>query len=115
MIDVTPQGPGFFFFFRYKTIESGGYKKPVYVDYGTEGERFTPKTKDEEDAKPIIEAVLEKAVETQEIETKTDIDLMLRLRLEREGLNYNIAYLEWVLGQIRRRKRNKAAVLLLLN
>jgi len=110
---ITPQGPGFFIFFRNETIESGGYE-PVFVDYGGYVPKFKPKGKEEKKAKPIIEHIAETILATPEIETEKEIDLMLRLKLEYEGLTYKKLYLTWIIEQINVQRRN-AIILLLLH
>lgn len=73
------------------------------------------KTEEEVEAKPVIEAIAEKVIETPFIETEQDIELILRLRLEQEGLIYKVIYLKWIKACIERQKRNKAIILLLLH
>ena len=113
MIKSTPMGPGFFIFFQTETIESGGY-----FDYGTLRERFVPKTKPEEKAAPIINRIAEKILETKQIETNQDIELILRLKLERENIRYKQLYLTYLIGQAkieRKAKQKRAAIILLLH
>lgn len=112
MINITPQGPGFFIFFQTDRSTSGGDE--TFVDYGTVRERFKAKDKEEEKAAPVIEAIANKVIETKAIETKEDIELVLRLRLEQEGLIYKNLYLVWLINQTKIERQRRDAIIMLL-
>ena len=85
-----------------------------FVDYGTIGERIRkPTGPEEEKAEEIIERLAETIVETKA--EKKDFELILRLRLEIECIEFKMIYLAWLLDEIKRERCNKAIVLLLLN
>lgn len=93
----------------------GGYKDG-FADYGTVGERFRPVGKEQRKAKRIIEKVAKTVLETPNIETESEIELILRLRLEQQGLIFKSLYLDWILKKTQaERKRKKVIALLLLN
>ena len=69
----------------------------------------------ESEVSPIIETIAEKVIETRQSETKEELELLLILRLECEGIMYKLEYLELLIFEIKRQRYNKAIVLLLLN
>ena len=115
-------GGGFIAFFPpiSETIKeaqySGGYLDRGFVDYGTIGERIRkPPSPEEEKVEDIIERIAEKVVKTKAESKEADIELILRLRLEVECIEFKVIYLTWLLDEIKRERYNKAVVLLLLN
>lgn len=93
--DETLMGPGFFVFFQYGTIETGGYERQEIP----EPWKYKPKVRFEykEEEKPaieIIEAIAEKALE--EKPSDIDLELALRLKLEQEQLQFRLIYLIWI-------------------
>lgn len=94
---------------------SGGY-----FDYDAHRPKFKPKTKEEKKAAPIIEQIAENIIATELVETKREIELVLRLRLRQEGLIYKNLYLSWIIRQdkIRKaaiRRREEELIILMLH
>jgi hypothetical protein len=69
----------------------------------------------ESEVSPIIESIAEKVIETRQPETEKELELLLMLRLECEGMVFKLEYLELLILEIRKQRFNKAIVLLLLN
>lgn len=111
-LDTTIMGPGFFVFFQRGVIEQSGefYDRHPYT---FKPAKFKFADEEEEKAAPIIERIAQEVTESKEIETKEDIELILMLRLEMQGLICKSIYLTWILEQ--RRRYNMAIALLLLN
>ena len=86
-----------------------------FADYGTLGElkRQIPK-REEEEVAPVIKHLVQVAIETKE-EKEENLELMLRLKLEQEGIIFKLIYLKLLMCQIDMRKRNAAIFLLLLH
>lgn len=114
MISQTPMGPGFFFFFRNETIESGGYKEPNFFNYDGYVPKFKAVGKEQRKAKRVVEKIAKIVLATPNIETNKEIELMLRLRLEYEGLIYKQLYLRWIIKQAEKERQKRVAVILLL-
>lgn len=86
------------------------------VDYGTIGERIRkPASPKEEKVQEIIDRLAETIIETKAESKEKDLELILRLRLEIERIEFKMIYLTWLLDEIKRERYNKAIVLLLLN
>ena len=103
-----------------------------YFDYSTLIERKRPKykakTKEEKKAKPILEDIAEQMSAGPGIDTKADLELVLRMRLRYQGIKYKQLYLKWLQVQHneikqeikkevrkrRKRKDEKAVIMLLL-
>jgi len=112
MIETNPMGPGFFIFFQDEVETSGGWEPYKY----RKRVRFKYADEEEEKAAPIIERIAEKVLDTKEVETKQDIELVLRLRLEQEGLIYKNLYLVWLINQTKvERQREESVIMLLLH
>lgn len=111
--DTTIMGPGFFVFFNYGIIESGGLDAYEHHPYAFKPARFKFAGEEEKKAAPIIERIAQEVAESEKIETKEDIELILILRLEMQGLIYKSMYLTWILEQ--RKRYNMAIALLLLS
>lgn len=89
--DTTAMGPGFFVFFNYGIIESGGY----FFDF----ERLRPKanfrakTEEEKEAKPILEDIAKRIEPDYD---SRDLEIILRLRLRQQHIIYKNLYLKWL-------------------
>jgi len=93
---------------------SGGY-----FDYEAHRPKFKPVGKEQRKAKRIVEKIAETILATPDIETNKEIDLILRLKLENEGLVYKQLYLRWLVKEAeierKKKKHNKAIIMLLLH
>jgi hypothetical protein len=114
MITSTLMGPAWLMFFQAETEIPEERPAGGYFDYGTTPERFTPKTKQEEEVAPIIERIAEKILETKVVETDQDIELILRIRLRQEELRFKEVYLVWLIQQAEFERRRRDAIVLLL-
>jgi len=101
--DTTVMGPGFFVFFNYGIIESGGY-----FDFPDSPPRAGKKKKRK------IQQIIEDVAERTEGRSLDEKELALRLLLEAEQIVYRDLYLKWVQKETRKRKQKRAAILLLL-
>lgn len=110
--DTTIMGPGFFVFFQRGIIEQGGEFYDGHP-YAFKPAKFKFTDEEEKKAAPIIERIAQEIIESKKAETKEDIELILILRLEMQGLICKSIYLTWILEQ--RRRYNMAIALLLLN
>lgn len=86
--------------------------------------RFKFKDEEEREAAEILLEIVEKAVtdDRKTIETKRDVELALRIRLNAERMEFHQNYLNWISQAIEaiqaeqvRRRRNKAVAILLLH
>ena len=82
--------------------------------------QFKAKTKEQREAKPVLEDINEQ-LQTPGIETQDDLEIVLRMRLRLQGIRYQELYMEWLeqgleqkKAAIKRKRRNKAITLLLL-
>ena len=82
--------------------------------------RFEAETEEEREAKPVLEDINEQ-LQTPGVETRTDLEIVLRMRLRLQGIRYQELYMEWLeqgleqkKAAIKRKRRNKAITLLLL-
>lgn len=87
----------------------GGYHPYRYRDRV----RFKFADEEEHEAAPVIEEIAERVISTKRDETRDEIELILRLRLEQEKLIYKICYLDFIIEQQRKRKNTLLALLLL--
>lgn len=75
-------------------VYSGGF-----ADYGTLIERkpkFKARNKDEEEVKPILEDIAEQIAQGPGIDTRADIEIVLRMRLRQQHIKYKNLYLKWL-------------------
>lgn len=123
MIELnTPMGPGFFIFFQGDAspepeVFSGGYEFHPYA--------FQPKIAHKAKGKEEKKAakLAEETIEVYGAESSyDDLELILRLKLRNQAIEYKAIYFEWVRDEFirvkaerKRAKRNKDAVLLLLH
>ena len=121
----TPMGPGFFIFFQTEGI-TGGFKETEFNGYHPykyrKRTKFKFAGKEEKKAAPIVEEITEKVLNTPEIETNKDIELVLRMRLKVEQIRFKNLYLKWIIQQAKKErkrrkkvKRDSEAILLLLH
>ena len=75
---------------------SGGF-----FDFEALRPRLKPKKKEDKKAVEIIEKVAKKIAKTPIIETTKEIDLAIRLLLEKENIVYKKIYLQWTKQQIK--------------
>ena len=97
---------------------SGGYFD--YEALRLPRRRFEAETEEEREAKPVLEDINEQ-LQTPGVETRTDLEIVLRMRLRLQGIRYQELYMEWLeqgleqkKAAIKRKRRNKAITLLLL-
>jgi hypothetical protein len=117
-------GPGFFVFFQRNIIESGGYPVPPVGERGTIPEvwkyrprvRFKFADEEEREVAEVVEQVFE-AVEEED--TKDDLELILRLKLEAQQITFKALYMLWLEQEyaryLRWRQEQEAIFLLLLH
>ena len=97
---------------------SGGYFD--YEALRLPRRRFEAETEEEREAKSVLEDINEQ-LQTPGVETRTDLEIVLRMRLRLQGIRYQELYMEWLeqgleqkKAAIKRKRRNKAITLLLL-
>ena len=101
--DTTVMGPGFFVFFNYGIIESGGYFD--FPDRPPAGKKKK---------KRKIEQIIETVAERTEGRSLADQELALRLVLEAEKIVYRSLYFQWLKKETRKRKQKRTTIMLLL-
>jgi hypothetical protein len=79
--------------------------------------KFKPRDEDEKEAKPVLEDIAEQLT-SPGIDTRRDMEIVLRMRLRNQGIKYKNLYLKWlqrehkiikqeVVKEIKRRKKKK--------
>ena len=83
-----------------ETVEafSGGFFDYEQVRI-TRHARFKAKNKEEKEAKPILEDIAEQMAQGPGIDTRKDMEIVLRMRLRQQGVKYKNLYLKWLQHQ----------------
>lgn len=102
-LDTTVMGPGFFVFFNYGIIESGGF-----FDFPDRPPVAGKKKKRK------IQQIIEEVAQRTEGRSLADQELALRLILEAEKIVYRSLYLKWLKTEAKKRRQRKTALVLLL-
>lgn len=119
MITAELMGPGFFIFFQIETEIPEERPAGGWFDYDGYRPKFKPVGKEQRKAKRVVEEIAHTILATPDIETNKEIDLILRLKLEHEGLVYKQLYLRWLINEAKierkRKQRNNTIIMLLLH
>lgn len=107
-LDTTVMGPGFFVFFNYGIIESGGF-----FDYPDTPTRVR-------DEKPKPREIIERVAKRTQAWDQDEREMALRVALEVHQIRYRKLYLTWLEkeAETRRKKakqRRNTVILLLLD
>jgi hypothetical protein len=100
-------------------IYAGGYFD--YEALRLPKRRFKATTQDEKRAKPVLDDIAEE-MKNPGIETQSDLEIVLRMRLRLQEIKYQEQYMTWLKqalvekqALIKRKRRNKTITLLLLH
>lgn len=117
-LDTTLMGPGFFVFFQRGIIESGGYPADGVSEFYKYRPRVRFKFADEQERR--VAEVVEQVFEViEEDTTQDDLELILRLKLEAQHIQFKALYMIWLEQEYARylkwRQEQEAIFLLLLH
>ena len=94
---------------------SGGW-----FDYEALRPRFKARGKEQKKAKRFIEEIAEQILQSPQVETNRDIELVLRLKLRQQELIYKNLYLKYLIKvaeheRVKKRQNDEAIMLLLIH